>query len=129
MGLPLFCCCVRIQINYDIKHTFFFGRSGIAKVVQQELSDSSAQLETGRIADYVEITVPRYSDPMFHIHFRMNRTSVKALTLLIMYFKILFILFLETYVLICFVLICNTFKIFKTLILKGVTPHTSIQTD
>ena len=86
----------------------FFCRSVIAEVVQQELSDSSttdgydylrngedflsllllersAKLETGRIVDYVEITVPGYSDPMFHSHFRMNRTSVNVLTLLIMF--------------------------------------------
>lgn len=35
-------------------------------------------LGTGRIEDYVETTVPTYSDPMFRAHFRMTRSSFEV---------------------------------------------------
>ena len=33
---------------------------------------------SGRIEDYVETTVPTYSDPMFRAHFRMTRSSFEV---------------------------------------------------
>ena len=36
-------------------------------------------LGTGRIRNYVEETVPTYSDPLFRAHFRMNRTSFQVI--------------------------------------------------
>jgi hypothetical protein len=37
-------------------------------------------LGTARISNYVEETVPRYSDPLFRAHFRMTRTSFQVNT-------------------------------------------------
>ena len=38
----------------------------------------SVLLGTARIENYVEETVPRYSDPLFRAHFRMTRTSFQV---------------------------------------------------
>jgi hypothetical protein len=35
-------------------------------------------LGTGRIENYVEETVPTYSDPLFKAHFRMRRSSFEV---------------------------------------------------
>lgn len=44
------------------------------------ISDKSCiPLGTGRIEDYVEETVPTYTDPMFRAHFRMTRSSFEVL--------------------------------------------------
>lgn len=42
------------------------------------MSTTTDTLGTGRVQNYVEETVPTYSDPMFKAHFRMSRTSFEV---------------------------------------------------
>ena len=46
--------------------------------LQSELEGECEAVGTARIPDYVEKTVPTYSDPLFRSHFRMTRESVQV---------------------------------------------------
>lgn len=51
---------------------------------------------TERILSYVEETVPRYSDPLFKAHFRMNRSTFEV-SFTINYCILLVVVLLEYY--------------------------------
>jgi hypothetical protein len=55
----------------------------VAKNLALRTRKRAALLGTARISNYVEETVPRYSDPLFLAHFRMTRMSFRVKNTLI----------------------------------------------
>ena len=51
----------------------------VVEEVAKRLKRRAIFLGTARIEDYVEITVPTYSDPLFRAHFRMTRASFQVI--------------------------------------------------
>lgn len=50
----------------------------VLEALMRSSEDRTELLGTARIEDYVEKTVPTYSDPLFRAHFRMTRTSFQV---------------------------------------------------
>lgn len=63
----------------DMQFDYLTTAMEVFPMISSFISDKSCiPLGTGRIEDYVEETVPTYSDPMFRAHFRMTRSSFEV---------------------------------------------------
>ncbi|XP_060564347.1 putative nuclease HARBI1 [Ruditapes philippinarum] len=73
----------------------------VAEALALRTRKRAVLLGTARISNYVEETVPRYSDPLFRAHFCMTRTSFQSLLELIGPFTVVRSLSLERRTLAC----------------------------
>lgn len=67
----------------DVQFDYLTTAMEVLPMISPFISDKSCiPLGTGRVEDYVEKTVPTYSDPMFRAHFRRQGHLLRYIELL-----------------------------------------------